>query len=90
MQIVDADRLLWVQQQQNYRVSMASLEPLEITPKNNVILGIPCATATTSNREHEPRVAFVALAASALENADAEAGERQKTGLMDFGAAVVQ
>lgn len=107
MQIVDADRLLWVQQEQQrqqqqqqqqppYKMSMTSLEPLEITPKNNVILGMPTPLFADNDDDHPragcspvspppPLDAWVALAASASENASAEAGERQKTGKIGFG-----
>ena len=40
MQIVDADRLLWVQEQ-DYTVQMTSLSPLHVSPKNNLIIGRP-------------------------------------------------
>jgi hypothetical protein len=78
MQIVDADRLLWAAQH-DYSVCMASLRPLEVTPKNNVILGMP-----GGNKEHVVVVDMVALAASTRENTDAEAGEKQKTGQEQF------
>jgi len=98
MQIVDADRLLWVlQQQSHYKVSMASLDPLDITPKNNVILGMPMQLSTANYDDNHPVAgcspsldALVALAASASENASAEAGERQKTGSLGFGTRVTE
>lgn len=78
MQIVDADRLLWVQQH-GYRVRMASLRPLEVTPKNNLILGVPRA-----NNVNTSEVDLTALHASSEENAGAEEGERRKTGQSQF------
>jgi hypothetical protein len=83
MQIVDADRLLWAAQH-HYSVCMSSLRPFEVTPKNNVILGMPGEQQQQENEEHVVVVDMVALAASAGENADAEAGEKQKTGQEQF------
>lgn len=85
MQLVDADRLLWVQQQHGYRVSMASLEPLEVTPKNNLILGVPLEETGLE----KVAMSLTAMAASSSETVDAEKGERQKTGFVDFGTSQV-
>ena len=79
MQIVDADRLLWAAQH-GYQIRMASLKPLDVTPKNNLIVGIPQA----DHKSSDENVDMVALAASAGENAEAEAGEKAKTSFDQF------
>eukprot|EP00750_Incisomonas_marina_P001812 INCI11684.1.p1 GENE.INCI11684.1~~INCI11684.1.p1 ORF type:complete len:896 (+),score=99.69 INCI11684.1:180-2867(+) len=45
MQIVDYDRQQWAQGAYNYQISEFSLEPLNCSPKNNVIVGVPPAAA---------------------------------------------
>lgn len=40
MQLVDADRLLWMEEN-GYRCAMGSLTPLQCSPKNNVIIALP-------------------------------------------------
>jgi len=78
MQIVDADRLLWAAEH-GYEVRMASLTPLDVTPKNNLIVGIPAEEDDDEDAALRKPVDLIALAASAGENADAEAGEKHKT-----------
>lgn len=85
MQLVDADRLYWVQQQHcgyDY-VRMLSIQPLELTPKNNIIVGIP-----NNKRVHLENLDCTALVASASENVNAEAGEKHKTGQDAFRSTV--
>ena len=93
MQLVDADRLLWARQH-GYLVHMTSLTPLSITPKNNIIAGMPTAAATTTTTTNTAQstphsVDTTALMASAAENTQAEAGERQKTGHGQFRTSLL-
>lgn len=83
MQVIDVDRLLWVRDllPLDYNVSLADLEPLDITPKNNILLGTTNNTTFTCTKTE---FRFIALAASCSENEHAEEGERQKTGQKDF------
>jgi hypothetical protein len=91
MQIVDADRLLWAHEH-GYSIHMASMVPLGVTPKNNLIVGLPPANNDVHNNNGGDTAAFainnevdmVALEASAGENAKAEAGEKAKTGREGF------
>ena len=43
MRIVDADRLQYAAEMGNYRTLITSLQPLNCSPKNNVIIGTPTA-----------------------------------------------
>ena len=77
MQIADADRLCWLSEY-GYSGAISSLLPLEITPKNNIIIGIPkekiddSFTCDIDNME----ISTLALQASAIENFESEEGEK--------------
>ncbi len=83
MQLVDADRLCWAAEH-GYVVSLASLQPLHCSPKNNLICGFPQFRGGSSQGNGEgngePSLGLAlgdcrALAASILESAVAEAAE---------------
>ena len=71
MQIVDADRLLWVSEHA-YDIFMTSLQPLQVTPKNNIIMGSPRKLPSLGVFD----VTEIPILASMAENQGAEAGER--------------
>lgn len=88
MQIVDTDRLLWVQEEfPHYIPYMTQLPPSAQTPKNNVIIGIRSSSSSDQRGDivdDKTSQLSVLWNASAEENVLAEEGERQKTGLQDF------
>ena len=84
MQIVDADRICWMSEY-GYSGEISSLSPLEVTPKNNIIIGIPkermsgsdgSCTNTTTTRTSRDHISTLALRASAVENFESEEGEK--------------
>jgi hypothetical protein len=86
MQIVDADRICWMSEY-GYSGEISSLSPLEVTPKNNIIIGIPkermsgsdgsCRdTSTTTSTTIRDHISTLALRASAVENFESEEGEK--------------
>lgn len=89
MQIVDADRICWMTEH-GYSGEVASILPLEVSPKNNLITGIPREMLTdgfdafcNAVNSDDPNLA---LSASALENRNAEAGEKKLERLRIKGA----
>jgi len=84
MQIVDADRIC-LMSEYGYSGEIASLSPLEVTPKNNIIIGIPKERMSSSDdyrrnmstaRTSRDRIPTLALKASAVENFESEEGEK--------------
>mmetsp|Transcript_5015 Transcript_5015/g.12478 ORF Transcript_5015/g.12478 Transcript_5015/m.12478 type:complete len:669 (-) Transcript_5015:75-2081(-) len=94
MQLVDTDRLLWAQHDYNYRqLRVSSLLPLHLTPKNNVISGLPPLAPVDTEKHDGPRsnhrqpqetATSIVMNASASENTQAELGEKRKTGQDGF------
>ena len=81
MRILDTDRLLWVREQGYPVAYMASLQPLHVTPKNNLIIGMPAILGSRCSKEE---VDATPLEASARENFSAARGEEAKTGRDNF------
>ena len=80
MQLVDADRICWMAEH-GYIGKVGSLKPLDVTPKNDLIFGIPLERISTRKKTAVATmlpVQLIALAASAEENRNAEAGEKKE------------
>lgn len=77
MQIVDADRICWMAEH-GYSGEVSSLLPLKVSPKNNLIIGIPRHNMHSGLCDIvNSDVPSLALSASALENRNAEEGEKE-------------
>jgi hypothetical protein len=77
MQIVDADGICWMAEH-GYSGEVSSLLPLKVSPKNNLIIGIPRHNMHSGLCDIvNSDVPSLALSASALENRNAEEGEKE-------------